>query len=216
MLGAYTAIRPGETPSGRSPRLVSSSVGVSGISLTYEPRGPYGAKEIGEGSTLPVLGAVAHAIANATGVWIKDLPITPEKILRALKEKRAAKESVMVQHARARTRFTSRRWRGRILTRDGDRPTLDHERIADFCRRHRIRRLALFGSILREDFDPESDADVLVEFEPGARTGLAFFGMQDELSKVLGRTVDLNTPDCLSKYFRDTVLRNAQVLYDAA
>jgi CO/xanthine dehydrogenase Mo-binding subunit len=59
----------------------------SGIVDSYEPRGPYGAKEIGEGSTLPVLGAVAHAIANATGVWVKDLPITPEKILRALREK---------------------------------------------------------------------------------------------------------------------------------
>lgn len=58
----------------------------SGLVDSYEPRGPFGAKEIGEGSTLPVLGAVAHAIAHATGVWIKDLPITPEKILRALKE----------------------------------------------------------------------------------------------------------------------------------
>jgi 4-hydroxybenzoyl-CoA reductase subunit alpha len=59
----------------------------SGIVDSYEPRGPFGAKEIGEGSTLPVLGAVAHAIADATGVWIKDLPITPEKILNALREK---------------------------------------------------------------------------------------------------------------------------------
>jgi 4-hydroxybenzoyl-CoA reductase subunit alpha len=62
----------------------------SGIVDSYEPRGPYGAKEIGEGSTLPVLGAVAHAIANATGVWIKDLPITPEKILNALRSKQGA------------------------------------------------------------------------------------------------------------------------------
>ena len=62
----------------------------SGIVDSYEPRGPFGAKEIGEGSTLPVLGAVAHAIANATGVWIKDLPITPEKIVNALKRKKAA------------------------------------------------------------------------------------------------------------------------------
>lgn len=59
----------------------------SGLVDSYESRGPFGAKEIGEGSTLPVLGAVAHAIAHATGVWIKDLPITPEKILRALREK---------------------------------------------------------------------------------------------------------------------------------
>ena len=56
----------------------------SGIVESYEPQGPFGAKEIGEGSTLPVLGSVAHAIAGATGVWIKDLPITPEKILKAL------------------------------------------------------------------------------------------------------------------------------------
>jgi 4-hydroxybenzoyl-CoA reductase alpha subunit len=73
----------------------------SGIVDSYEPRGPFGAKEIGEGSTLPVLGAVAHAIANATGVWIKDLPITPEKILNALKQKKAAdavrRERVMEQ-----------------------------------------------------------------------------------------------------------------------
>ncbi|MCC7291178.1 MAG: molybdopterin-dependent oxidoreductase [Phycisphaerales bacterium] len=59
----------------------------SGLVDSYEPRGPFGAKEIGEGSTLPVLAAVAHAVANATGVWIKDLPITPEKILRALNDK---------------------------------------------------------------------------------------------------------------------------------
>ncbi len=66
----------------------------SGIVDSYEPRGPFGAKEIGEGSTLPVLGAVAHAIANATGVWIKDLPITPEKILTAIREKRVLDESI--------------------------------------------------------------------------------------------------------------------------
>ncbi len=90
------------------------------------------------------------------------------------------------------------------------------ERIEDFCRRNRIRRLALFGSILRDDFGPESDVDVLVEFEPQARTGFAFFGMQDELSEILARKVDLNTPQCLSKYFREEVLREAQVLYVAA
>ena len=59
----------------------------SGLVDSYEPRGPFGAKEIGEGSTLPVLGAVAHAIANATGVWVRDLPITPEKILDAMRQK---------------------------------------------------------------------------------------------------------------------------------
>jgi len=68
----------------------------SGIVDSYEPRGPFGAKEIGEGSTLPVLGAVAHAIANATGVWITDLPITPEKIVTALKKKREVAETIGV------------------------------------------------------------------------------------------------------------------------
>lgn len=68
----------------------------SGLVDSYEPRGPFGAKEIGEGSTLPVLGAVAHAIANATGVWIKDLPITPEKILRAMRAAQPARDLVVV------------------------------------------------------------------------------------------------------------------------
>ncbi|MEE8458740.1 MAG: molybdopterin cofactor-binding domain-containing protein [Phycisphaerales bacterium] len=68
----------------------------SGLVDSYEPRGPFGAKEVGEGSTLPVLGAVAHAIANATGVWIKDLPITPEKILAALRARQEAETSVPV------------------------------------------------------------------------------------------------------------------------
>jgi hypothetical protein len=88
-----------------------------------------------------------------------------------------------------------------------------HERIADFCRHHHIRRLAFFGSVLRDDFRPESDVDVLVEFEPGKTPGLAFFRMQDELSEILGRTVDLKTPNELSKYFRDDVLAEAEELY---
>lgn len=66
----------------------------SGFVDSYEPEGPFGAKEIGEGTTCPVLGAVAHAIANATGVWIKDLPITPEKIVNALQAKRSVPEVV--------------------------------------------------------------------------------------------------------------------------
>jgi predicted nucleotidyltransferase len=89
------------------------------------------------------------------------------------------------------------------------------DRIAAFCRRHGIRRLSLFGSILRDDFGPQSDVDVLVEFQPGARTGLKFFSMQDELSDILGRKVDLNTVGFLSKYFRDRVLAEAEVQYDA-
>jgi len=87
--------------------------------------------------------------------------------------------------------------------------------IAAFCRRHRVRRLAFFGSILRADFGPQSDVDVLVEFEPGARTGLRFFAMEEELSRILGRKVDLNTPGFLGKRFRDRVLAEAEVQYDA-
>jgi len=90
------------------------------------------------------------------------------------------------------------------------------DKIAEFCRRNRIRRLALFGSSLRDDFRPDSDVDVLVEFEPSARVGLAFITMQDELSELLGRKVDLNTPACLSPYFRKEVLDVAEVLYDMA
>lgn len=93
---------------------------------------------------------------------------------------------------------------------------MPQERIAGFCRRHHIRRLALFGSILRDDFGPESDVDVLVEFEPGTRVGLSFFTMQDELTTILGRQVDLNTPGFLSRYFRDEILSAAEVQYEAA
>jgi len=94
--------------------------------------------------------------------------------------------------------------------------TFPRERLKAFCRHYRIRRLALFGSILRDDFSPDSDIDMLVEFEPGARTGLAFFRMQRELSEILGRRVDLNTPTQLSRYFREQVLLEAEVVYDAA
>ena len=89
------------------------------------------------------------------------------------------------------------------------------DEIADFCRRNHIRRLAFFGSVLRDDFGPDSDVDVLVEFEPGHTPGLAFITMQDELSNLLGRDVDLNTPACLSPYFRQEVLEEAEVLYVA-
>ena len=89
-----------------------------------------------------------------------------------------------------------------------------HE-IERFCRRHRIRRLALFGSVLRDDFGPDSDVDVLVEFEDGHVPGLAFFAMEAELSKILGRKVDLNTPQFLSRHFREEVLAEAEDQYAA-
>jgi len=87
--------------------------------------------------------------------------------------------------------------------------------IAEFCRRNHILRLSLFGSILREDFGPESDVDVLVEFEPGTRTGLRFFQMEEELSRLLGRKVDLNTIGFLSPSFRQQVAAEAEVRYVA-
>ena len=90
---------------------------------------------------------------------------------------------------------------------------VDRETIAEFCRKHHIRRLSLFGSVLRDDFKPESDVDVLVEFEPDHVPGLAFFGMEEELSRMLGRKVDLNTPNFLSGYFRSEVLAEAEEQY---
>ena len=90
---------------------------------------------------------------------------------------------------------------------------VDQTGIAAFCRRHHIRRLSLFGSVLRADFRPDSDVDVLVEFEPGHVPGLAFFVMERELSEILGRSVDLNTPGFLSPYFRAHVLVEAQAQY---
>lgn len=88
--------------------------------------------------------------------------------------------------------------------------------LIEFCRRNHIKRLALFGSVLRDDFGPSSDVDVLVEFEPGHTPGLGFFAMQDELSRMLGRRVDLNTPGFISRHFRNEVLREARPLYVAA
>ena len=93
---------------------------------------------------------------------------------------------------------------------------LPKDRIAEFCRRHHIRKLAVFGSALREDFRPDSDLDLLVEFDPEHTPGLAFFGMEQELSEMLGRKVDLNTPQFLSPYFRDRVLAEAEVQYATA
>ena len=84
-------------------------------------------------------------------------------------------------------------------------------KIAEFCRRNRIRRLALFGSVLREDFRPESDVDVLVEFETGARVGLiTLAGMEIELGGLLGRKADMHTVKGLNPRFRDEVLRTAE------
>jgi predicted nucleotidyltransferase len=87
--------------------------------------------------------------------------------------------------------------------------------IAAFCRRNRIRRLALFGSVLRDDFRPDSDVDVLVDFEPGARVGwIALAGMEIELSNILGRKAELHTLKGLHPLFRNEVLDTAEVQYE--
>lgn len=92
--------------------------------------------------------------------------------------------------------------------------TVPQEKIADFCRRHQIRRLSFFGSVLGEEFRPESDVDVLVEFRPGAKRGmLALAAMEEQLGEILGREVDMHTPGFLSKYFRDKVLAEAELQY---
>ena len=89
--------------------------------------------------------------------------------------------------------------------------------IETFCRGHGVCRLALFGSVLRDDFSPESDVDVLVEFQPTVRVGLlGLAAMEIELSQLLGRTVDLNTPGFLSEHYRQDVLQSAEVQYEAA
>ena len=87
--------------------------------------------------------------------------------------------------------------------------------IAEFCRRNHVRKLSFFGSVLREDFGPDSDVDVIVEFEAGRTPGfLGLARLQRELSGILrGRQVDLRTPGELSRYFRDKVLASAQVHY---
>ncbi len=94
------------------------------------------------------------------------------------------------------------------------RISVDREKIAVFCRRRHIRRLALFGSVLRDDLQPESDVDVLVEFEPEASVGLLkMAGLELELSEILGRKVDMRTPAELSRYFRDEVVAGAEVQF---
>ncbi|TFG34617.1 nucleotidyltransferase [Candidatus Thorarchaeota archaeon] len=91
------------------------------------------------------------------------------------------------------------------------------EQLAEFSKRHHIRKLALFGSILREDFGPDSDIDVLIEFEAGHIPGLFdLMKMEEELSNLFGRNVDLRTPQDLSRYFRDEVLEKAEVQYLAS
>ena len=92
--------------------------------------------------------------------------------------------------------------------------TIPYEEIAVFCERHHIRKLSLFGSVLRDDFRDDSDVDVLVEFEPGWIPGWEFVSMGEELSQILGREIDFLTEGFLSNHFRHHALRQAQVVYE--
>lgn len=88
------------------------------------------------------------------------------------------------------------------------------EGIEEFCKKHYIRKLSLFGSALRDDFTPESDLDILVEFDPAHILGLIrLAGMEIELTEILGRKVDMRTAQDLSRYFREEVLNSAKVQY---
>ncbi len=94
---------------------------------------------------------------------------------------------------------------------------IDKTRLAEFCRRHHIRKLSFFGSVLGDSFRPDSDVDVLVEFEPEHVPGLlTLAGLEIELSDLLGRKADVRTAEDLSRYFRDEVVAKAQLLYAAA
>jgi predicted nucleotidyltransferase len=104
----------------------------------------------------------------------------------------------------------------RMSPMSAPRIALDRARIAEFCRRRRIRRLALFGSVLRDDFGRDSDVDVLVEFEPGARIGWEFVTIRDELAELFGRAVDLLTPSSIQPAFRDAILSSVEEVYVSA
>ncbi|BBO89299.1 hypothetical protein DSCOOX_24790 [Desulfosarcina ovata subsp. ovata] len=91
------------------------------------------------------------------------------------------------------------------------------ERLAEFCRKNEIQNLSLFGSVLRDDFGPDSDVDVLVEFKAGTRVGLIrLTSLEFELGEIIGRKVDLNTPGFISRYFRSEVMAEREVQYAEA
>lgn len=93
---------------------------------------------------------------------------------------------------------------------------ISESEITDFCQRNYIRKLSFFGSVLRNDFQPDSDVDVLVEFEPSHVPGfIRLAGMERELSEILGRKADMRTAEELSRYFRDEVIAEAEVQYAA-
>ena len=93
---------------------------------------------------------------------------------------------------------------------------VSRDQLDDYCRRNHIRKLSFFGSVVRDDFDSDSDVDVLVAFVPGHPVGLIrLAGMEMELSEIIGRKVDMRTPADLSRYFRQDVLTSALVQYEA-
>ena len=93
---------------------------------------------------------------------------------------------------------------------------ISKDELAGFCKRNHIRKLSVFGSAIRGELLPESDIDLLVEFEQGLTPGLfSIVRMEMELTEMLGRKVDLRTPEDLSQYFRDEVLQNAELQYQA-
>ena len=91
---------------------------------------------------------------------------------------------------------------------------ISQKELAEFCRKNHIKKLSVFGSLVRGELGPDSDIDILVEFEQGQTPGLfSIVRMEMELADVFGKKVDLRTPDDLSQYFRDEVMRNAQLQY---
>jgi hypothetical protein len=93
---------------------------------------------------------------------------------------------------------------------------IPYTELANFCQKHHIVRMWLFGSILRDDFRPDSDIDALVEFDPDHVPGWEFYTWHVELENIFGRSVDLTTPDSLSKYIRKKVMSSARVVYERA
>jgi predicted nucleotidyltransferase len=92
-------------------------------------------------------------------------------------------------------------------------PTISENTLQSICRKYNIRSLSLFGSILHGDDRPDSDLDLLIEFESGYIPGFLFVQIQDELSQIFGRTVDLHTKNSLSAYFRDSVVKESTAVY---
>lgn len=102
-----------------------------------------------------------------------------------------------------------------MVTIDEKRFLVSPEQITSFCRKYHIKKLSLFGSVLRDDFRPDSDIDILVEFEEGKTPGFEIIKMQNELSQLSGHAVDLRTAKDLSRYFRSRVIREARAVYAA-